>query len=163
MIAVAYLMLKASGGDGGILAFGLAGTSLFLIHFLIKPITTTKAVMQWPFIWRGFILGISQILICEALSVGFTSTALIAGTIGSLVGVILGFVILKERLKGIQFIALIISLSGMLFNPTLLSLSFWAMVAGILQGINATLTRGLIRTDMKKTAKKGVESADIFS
>jgi drug/metabolite transporter (DMT)-like permease len=146
LVALSYVVLKNVGfNEGGFVTFTWACLAVGIIHLCIHPNTWRAIFSSRAIIVRGLFFSITQFLICLALREGSASAALIAGTMGTIVGAMLGRFVLKEKVSRIQYIGLGIALLGSLADPTLYTFSSMAILGGVVQGSNITNTRYIMR------------------
>lgn len=143
-IAGAYLFARIFGAQGGLPLFGSGAFVIFFIHFVFWPKLTLRGFCDLKMMFRGFLFGITQVLIFKAQSHGYTTTALVTSTMGSVFGVILGRMILGERIKGIASLAILFSFAAVFVDPFMVLKSYWGILGGFIQGSGFILARSLI-------------------
>ncbi len=144
IIAAAYLFVRTHTSDGGIAIFGSMAILVFVIHLMIWPKLTFLGLRDKRMWARGFFYGVTQILVLKAQSSGFTSTAFVSSIMGSVFGVILGRVILKERIQGLAIVGAAFCFIAVFLNPMIILQSYWGLVGGFTQGLSFVLARSLM-------------------
>lgn len=143
-VAGAYLFVKLHGHDGGLSLFAAITGIAFILHLIVWPRITLQGLVDRKMLFRGLLYGVTQVLIFKAQRNGFTSTALVSSTMGSIFGVILGRTILKERVQGIGLLAVILCFAAVFINPILVIKSYWGVLGGLIQGSGFVLARSLM-------------------
>jgi drug/metabolite transporter (DMT)-like permease len=144
VIAIAYLFVKIRGHDGGLALFAAASSVSFLLHLVISPLRTFRGLLDRQMLFRGLLYGLTQVLIFKAQASGNTSAALVASTMGSVFGVILGRLLLGERIQGIAVLAAALCFAAVLIYAPILLHSYWGMLGGLIQGTGFVLSRSLM-------------------
>jgi drug/metabolite transporter (DMT)-like permease len=144
IVASAYLFVRLRGQDGGLGLFSAAAASVFLIHLALWPRLTLRGVLDRKMVLRGLLYGLTQVLIFKAMANGHTSTALVASTMGSVFGVILGRAVLRERIDGLAVVAGAFCFAAVFLNPMLIAQSHWGVLGGLIQGTGFVLARSLM-------------------
>ncbi|MBI3542096.1 MAG: EamA family transporter [Deltaproteobacteria bacterium] len=144
VVALAYLFVRLRGQGGGLDLFGIAAAFIFVGHLALWPRLVLRGLRDSRTLVRGALFGVTQVLIFKAQAAGHTSTAIVAATMGSVFGVLLGRMILKEKLQGLAAVAGALCLLATLTNPAVLLVSYWGIAAGIIQGSGAVLARSMM-------------------
>lgn len=145
-LGVAYFLLKFGGINGGLALFGSASLLAFAVLASYGRAKIFMQVFRMPLIWRGVIFSATQILICESIRTGSATAALSASVLGSVTGVACGRIILKETIHGKSALGLLLAVVGALLCLNSAPTSIFAVVAGLLVGLNSTLTRSLLKS-----------------
>jgi drug/metabolite transporter (DMT)-like permease len=162
IVAAAYFLLKYfSHGDGGLCLFAALSGLIFCIHFLIWPKPTLKGLLDRDACIRGVLYGLTQVMITKALKQGFTSTALVASTMGSVFGVLLGRLVLKEVIKGYALVGAAFCFIAVFLNPMLIFKSYWGVVGGLTQGLGFVLSRSLMLRE--KSIRQSISTGFLMS
>jgi len=146
-LGVAYFILKLSGVSGGLALFGVS--TLVVVTFLVaySRFQVLRHVRQVPLMWRGAIFAATQILICESIRSGSVTAALNASILGSIVGIVGGRILLKETIRGKPAYGMFIAIPGAVLCLMSAPASVFAGLAGVLVGMNGTLTRAILRQE----------------
>jgi drug/metabolite transporter (DMT)-like permease len=144
LVAGIYLLTRIWGQDGGLNAFAAVALIAFCIHAAVFPRQTLSGLRQPKMLLRGALFSLTQVLIFKAQATGFTSTALVASTMGSVFGVLLGRILLKERLEGLSLVAGGLCIGAVLLNPSMILHSHWGILGGLIQGSGFVLARSLM-------------------
>lgn len=158
VIAGAYLIAKLVGSNGGINVACISSLILFIFHLIIWPKLTLKSLVNWQYMFRAILFGVTQIFLFKAQSYGSTSAMLIAGIAGTLVGSALGRLILKEIPDWLDILAILVGVFGIVIGNENISVNLWAISGGVIQGITAVTARSL----MKKRASRRAAVASGF-
>jgi drug/metabolite transporter (DMT)-like permease len=159
VIAGSYLVAKLAGSNGGVNVVCVSSLILFLFHLLIWPKLTFVALTERENVLRAILFSVTQIFLFKAQSSGSTSSMLIAGIAGTIVGSVLGRLILKEVPDWLDVFAIIIGILAILIGNENLSNNLWALTGGIIQGVTAVVTRSLMR---KKASRRGCIASGFF-
>lgn len=144
LIATVYVFGRANTSDGGIVLFGTVVTIAFLLHLVLWPRLTLQGLKNKNMLFRGLLYGTTQILILKAQANGYTSTAIVGSTMGSVFGVILGRLILKEKIQGIAVASVVLCFIAVFLNPILILQSGFGVLAGLTQGLGFVMARSLM-------------------
>ncbi len=144
ILTFAYLFVRMHGHDGGLALFAAAAACGWFLHLLIWPKHTLQGLLQPKMLLRGLLFGLTQVFIFKVQKAGLTSAALVSSTMGSVFGVLLGRIYLKEKLKGLSFGALGFSLAAVFINPALILSSYLGVIGGFIQGTGFVLARSLM-------------------
>ncbi|MGK5090367.1 hypothetical protein WDW86_22710 [Bdellovibrionota bacterium FG-2] len=144
ILSFAYLFVRMHGHDGGLTLFAAAAACAWLAHLVVWPKRTIQGLAQPKMLFRGMLFGLTQVFIFKVQKAGLTSAALVSSTMGSVFGVLLGRVYLKEKLKGLSFGALGFSLAAVFINPALILSSYLGVIGGFIQGTGFVLARSLM-------------------
>lgn len=144
VVAAAYLFLKLTTQDGGIASFGGLCFGMFFLHLLVWPKLTVSGLLKPEMLFRGALYGSTQMLIFTAQSRGQSSSALVAATMGSICGVVLGRLILKERIQGYALVAVGFCSIAVFSNPLLVLNSHFGVLGGLTQGLGFVIARSLM-------------------
>jgi drug/metabolite transporter (DMT)-like permease len=165
VVAIAYLFVKVRGHDGGLALFAAASVSAFLIHLALFPKNTFQGLWDRQMLIRGLLYGGTQVLIFKAQASGNTSAALVASTLGAVFGVILGRLILGERIHGVAMISVFLCFSAVCVYAPLLLHSYWGMLGGLIQGTGFVLSRSLMvqKKSIPQSISTGFFAASVVS
>ncbi len=141
LIALIYFLFKILSGQSSIGVFAISGVILFGLHLPWRPAKLLAALTEPSLLIRGGLLGLTQILFFQAMLSGETSTVMVASSIGSMVAVVLGSIVLGERLSGRAFVAMAGALIGSFINPAILAITSLGILAGLVQGSSSLFTR----------------------
>lgn len=145
-VAGAYLLIRVFGTQGGLNIFALSTAVAFVAHLLLWPRQTVAGLLDHKMVIRGVLYGLTQVLIFKAQAHGQTSAALVASTMGSVFGVILGRFFLGERLRGAALVAAGFCFTACFIDPLIIVKSYWGLAGGLIQGIGFVLARSLMLT-----------------
>lgn len=144
IVAGVYLLARVLGQKGGLDLFTLSAVVIFLGHLIILPRRTLLGFTDWKMCVRGVLFGLTQVLIFKAQAAGQTSAALVASTMGSVCGVLLGRAFLKEQLQGLGVFAAFCCFGAAFASPKLILVSYWGVLGGLIQGAGFVLARSLM-------------------
>ena len=157
VVAFAYFFIRLRGhNDGGLSLFALTCLVAFLLHVVLWPRQTLRGFADRKMFIRGLLFGITQVLIFKAQSHGHTSTALVASTLGSVFGVLLGRIFLKERIQGFAAVAVVLCMVAVFMNPLLIVRAYWGVLGGFIQGTGFVLARALMLN--KKSMRQSIST-----
>jgi len=147
IIVVVYSVIKFVDVNASML---LLSISLLIGAFLL--LFFHKRIIEFfsrALIIKGVLFGFTQILMYETLIGTSMLNTMISSLFGGVLVTILGFIFLRERINKAAYIGVSLSfLGGLYFITTqydLFSISFYAIIAGVLQGSTTTLTRSNIK------------------
>lgn len=144
ILALCYLLLKKLDDSGGIALFSLSTLLSFAVHSLINPRAVMRSILNRGIVIRGAIFGLTQVFLLHALTEGETSSVLIASSLGTIVGLTLGTIFLKEKVRGWNLAGLLTSVIGSLLQPNIYIVTSSAIIGGAVQGLGAFMTRRLM-------------------
>lgn len=159
IVAGAYLFLKLTTTDGGIASFGALSFCVFFSHLVIWPRRSLSGLLNSEMLFRGLLYGTTQMLIFAAQSKGQSSSALVAATMGSVFGVILGHWLLGERIRGYALAAAGFCFVAVFSNPLLVLRSHFGVLGGFTQGFGFVVARSLM---LKKQSIRQSISTQFF-
>ena len=154
LIAAAYLYVRLNDASGGLGLFAVSAGVCFFLHLVLFPKSIAMGLKNKTAIVRGLLFGTTQVLIFKAQAEGFTTTALVSATMGSVFGVIFGRILLKEKLKGVSVLAAVFCFTAVFIDPSLILKSYWGVIAGLIQGVAWVLVRKLMLEEIP--IKEGV-------
>ena len=144
IVAGAYLFARVRGQHGGLDLLAWAGLVIFAAHVIVFPRLALRGVFRPKLVLRGVLYGLTQVLIFTAMSSGNTATALVASTTGSIFGVVLGRLILGERVRGLALAAVFVSTAAVFQDPGLILGAGWGLLGGLIQGLGFVIVRSLM-------------------
>lgn len=144
-LGVAYFLLKDIGVGGGLALFGIGALTAGVGFALTGGVSVWRRLTDPLLIWRGVMFAATQILFCESIRRGSAAAAINASVLGSLVGVGLGRLVLRERVVGRAAFGLAMALFGAFATSLGHGYTLYAVGGGILLGANSTLIRALLR------------------
>lgn len=147
VLALAYVVIKATDISGGLAYFGLSCLLVWLLHLLVFGVAGLNGLFNKALVFRGILFGISQVLFFTALRYASAGEMIIASVTGGVVGLLLGAFILKEKIsnKALASAALIIACP--IIETDFLHVGFYAILGGIIQGSGVAITRSIMRKD----------------
>jgi drug/metabolite transporter (DMT)-like permease len=150
ILGFSFFLLKIWGLNGGLALFGASSLIVFFLFSVPIQKFVWSNLINKQLIWRGFIFGSTQILICESINRGTASGAMSASILGSVAGMACGRLFLNEDITGRARWGSFISVAGSIFCLFSAPYSLFACVAGGLIGVNSTLTRSILKDQSNK-------------
>lgn len=144
-VAAAYFLVRLRGVHGGLEIFTLGCFISFFLHLLVVPRKAAIGLRDPRMFVRGLFYGLAQVFIFKAQYDGQTSGALVAAVFGSVIAVVLGHFLLKERPSRLAILAIVLAFSGFFIDLSLFMTSSWGIAGGLVQGLSIVTVRWLMK------------------
>lgn len=163
LIAFAYALIKYFDLQGNLMIFGngVIAASIFILPWI--NFKTLCEIFKPILIVKGVLFGFTQILFFETLIKTGVGTVMVGSLFGGLVVAIFGMVFLSEYLHLKEYSGLLISFFGAFYyviaNFEHIDVSYFSIIAGLAQGVTATLTR---KTTLSHLSGKSIVYSNLF-
>ncbi|MEW6057476.1 MAG: hypothetical protein AB1540_12765 [Bdellovibrionota bacterium] len=125
---------------------------IFTAHLMFFPRTVLSSLKNIAIVTRASLFGIAQILLLMAQVQTQTSYMFLSAIFGNLIAATIGSIMLNERLSLTTLLGIFIAACGMILNMSLLSLTYLAILGGIVQGLTIIISAKIASDKKAKTA-----------
>lgn len=150
LLAGTLVVFRELSSHGGLPLYTYSALLAWLLHLVAWPTLTLQSLKKRPMVIRGLLFALTQVLFFRGQEIGSTSDALVASLLGTISSMFLIRIVLRERPSNITWIAAAISVLSLLANPSLMFLSAFALLSGIVQGLSTMYSTKLMITREKR-------------